>query len=608
LSSIELENFEKKLNLKKASYDSERRKEILLRWAKVSNCKWLLDRALTRQALDAIKNQQFLPTPLNIKDFVKASYDVLDSMHLEDLMKQKSEETVRRFGDEIMRMEEDEKILFLAFPYVSGLLYVKLVEKVYESIIISNPKSNQKYYMDFERVKKWFEDDKIDVSRDNIVYSHPSYYEAFQYAIDSSRYQSARVRCILSKLLLELVQKDETAYSVARVVANNFDKLPPNVQQLLFKLADNDKATVDVLFGITRNFDKLPPNVQQLLFKLADNDKTAGRVAWAVDEYFGKLPANIREKLLIRLVKKDKAAEDLAWAIASNFDKLPANIREKLLVNLVDKENTAEGIASIIRNNFDKLPANIREKFSYHKYAWYNKGVAFEAAGEFFDAIEWYDIVLKIDNTFSSAWFNKTSIHYNMGNLDKALETIDEYARLQPKDARAWYIKANICEDLKYFDRAIECYDKAIELDPLHYNAIYSKGLLLGKLGNKEEELKCYEIATDVLPAFIDAWYNKGIVAFELGKVEYAVSCFQQVNRIDARHIDAWFNEGIALLRLGKRIEAAKCYLALSNLDKQWAEKLGRMLGLKIIDLQEFDDESNVSSDQKNDPVNQEKG
>ena len=131
LSSIELKNFENKMNLKKACYDSERRKEILLRWAKVSNCKWLFNSALTRQVLAAFKNQQFLSTPLNIREFVKGSRNTLDNKYLEDLMKQKSEETIRRFGDEIMRMEEDERILFLSFPYVSDRLCMKLVEKVY---------------------------------------------------------------------------------------------------------------------------------------------------------------------------------------------------------------------------------------------------------------------------------------------------------------------------------------------------------------------------------------------------------------------------------------------------------------------------------------------
>lgn len=48
LSSIELEKFQKKINIKRPSYDSEKRKEILLKWAEAKDCKWLEDNGLKK--------------------------------------------------------------------------------------------------------------------------------------------------------------------------------------------------------------------------------------------------------------------------------------------------------------------------------------------------------------------------------------------------------------------------------------------------------------------------------------------------------------------------------------------------------------------------------
>jgi hypothetical protein len=73
-------------------------------------------------------------------------------------------------------------------------------------------------------------------------------------------------------LLVKLADNKEAARYVAEAVANNFDKLPENVQNLLFKLADNKGAAEGISYGVADNFDKLPENVQNLLFKLADNE------------------------------------------------------------------------------------------------------------------------------------------------------------------------------------------------------------------------------------------------------------------------------------------------------------------------------------------------
>ena len=102
----------------------------------VDNCKWLLQPDLTHRVLEAIENKQSVPTPLNIKDSVKASYNVLGVQQLEDLIKQTSQDTAGRFADEIIRMEEDEKAIFLTFPYIGRLnLNVNFVQRMHENII-----------------------------------------------------------------------------------------------------------------------------------------------------------------------------------------------------------------------------------------------------------------------------------------------------------------------------------------------------------------------------------------------------------------------------------------------------------------------------------------
>src|SRR5918912_2976439 len=65
-----LDKYIRKLNIANRSYDPNRRKDMLCRWATVMNCKWFQDENLREEVLDYIAyDETKLPTPLNIKDF-----------------------------------------------------------------------------------------------------------------------------------------------------------------------------------------------------------------------------------------------------------------------------------------------------------------------------------------------------------------------------------------------------------------------------------------------------------------------------------------------------------------------------------------------------------
>jgi hypothetical protein len=123
----DLENYVKKLNIGNHSYDYEKRKEILQRWATVMDCKWLENENLRDIVLESIRKEVKLPTPLNIKDFIMATgemgkRDIINDKELLDLIDKESEKTPERFARDIEEMKqhgEIDKILFLCFPFIS---------------------------------------------------------------------------------------------------------------------------------------------------------------------------------------------------------------------------------------------------------------------------------------------------------------------------------------------------------------------------------------------------------------------------------------------------------------------------------------------------------
>ncbi|MCW7079729.1 MAG: hypothetical protein OCU16_01350 [Candidatus Methanospirare jalkutatii] len=134
LSASELRAFEKRMNIKKPSYDYKRRKEILLKWAENENCRWLRNERLKNLVLRYMKDKENLPTPLAIHDFVIATIDIEKEEELREEIKKKSEETEKNLAREIKNMSDD-KILFLSFLFISDYFDIDFVKAIYHELV-----------------------------------------------------------------------------------------------------------------------------------------------------------------------------------------------------------------------------------------------------------------------------------------------------------------------------------------------------------------------------------------------------------------------------------------------------------------------------------------
>jgi CTP:molybdopterin cytidylyltransferase MocA len=360
---IDSKRFVKKLNIGNHSYDYDKRSDMLLKWASVMKCNWLQNETSKNRILEAMEDEAILPTPLNIKDFAKAtdeSHNEIEEMELLDILRTKSQRTPKSFAKEInemMKQGEIYKILLLCFPFISGTLSFDCVEDEYNKLLrFFDIKDSYAFERAFTKLQ-----DKIEFSRAYVRFSHPSYSEALPFLLLEDGVPTEINLEFFSNVLLKLADNPDAARDVADTVARNFDKLPENVRNgLLMKLADNPDAARYVADTVARNFDKLPENTQKLLFELADNPDAARYVADTVADNFDKLPENVRNGLLMKLADNPDAARDVADTVARNFDKLPENT-QKLLFELADNPDAARYVADTVARNFDKLPENTQK-------------------------------------------------------------------------------------------------------------------------------------------------------------------------------------------------------------------------------------------------------
>ena len=93
IAQIDLTQFQKQLIIKTPSYGEEKRKEMLLNWANLLNCRWLQDDHLVNMVLEKIKYEDKLPTSLNIEQFAYGTIDVFEEEELLEKIEAKSKET-----------------------------------------------------------------------------------------------------------------------------------------------------------------------------------------------------------------------------------------------------------------------------------------------------------------------------------------------------------------------------------------------------------------------------------------------------------------------------------------------------------------------------------
>ncbi|NQE53215.1 hypothetical protein C5S29_06445 [ANME-1 cluster archaeon GoMg3.2] len=358
LSAKELKEFERKLNVKKPSYDAEKRKEILLSWAEAENCRWLENKELKELVLESIEDKKILPTPMNIKDFAVATFDKEEESVLKEEIKEKSKETAKAFAEEIKNMTDD-KILFLSFLSIYDSLSVEFVRETYQELV---KELNLKDAWGFDRVLNWFRDDKINIDGEDIRFSHPSYSEALKNLLVEDEDFTRINRVIFSKLMLKLAEKRGDTIFFLMAIADNFYELPEDVKtNILLDLLEKDAAAWAVARVVANKPDTLPEDVTAWLFKLSEYDEAVWEVARAVADNFDKFPDEARNKLLLNLSKKDEAAWAVLFAVVYNLDTFSDDVRNKLLLNLSEKD-VAEWWPNekAIAYNFDKLPENVK--------------------------------------------------------------------------------------------------------------------------------------------------------------------------------------------------------------------------------------------------------
>jgi len=186
---------------------------------------------------------------------------------------------------------------------------------------------------------------------------------------------------------------------------------------------------------------------------------------------------------------------------------------------------------------------------------------------EYDKAIEYYNQAIALDPTYDKAWYNKGDALRAVGDFEGAIECYDKALDLNPNQPGAWANKGVALGGLKRYDEAIKCCDKALRINPEYTAAWFNKGVALGCVDAYDEAIQCYNKALELNPEYTPAWFNKGVMLDAKGDHEGAIKCYDMVLQIDPENTSALVNKGVSLEKMNKNDEAIKCYETALEID-----------------------------------------
>lgn len=355
-SKVNLEKFEKKLNIQKPSYSDKKREEILLKLAEAKDCEWYKEEDLIEFIIDNLDTK--LHTPLSIRDFVFSTTKTRSEDEIYEALENHSEEAAQNFAQEIKKMS-DEKILFLCFPFV-GLFPIPYLRTIYKEV---SKELDLKDPLEFDQVLRWLNGDKVECDK-YIEFSHPSYHEAVRFLITDEGVPTRINRNILSRLLikLSLSHKKSIVNQVLEFINQYIEYLDEDtVSVLLEEIAKAIKSLDVVALSelVDEHYDLLPKKAKYTLLSAAtkngDFNYYCENIIANLKKEFNEIPVAHGVTILNNLSKDCLKKSELMPLIISTFKSIPDKSKVQLMLNMSKDgdEDTAISIAGLLFNHIE---------------------------------------------------------------------------------------------------------------------------------------------------------------------------------------------------------------------------------------------------------------
>ena len=178
--------------------------------------------------------------------------------------------------------------------------------------------------------------------------------------------------------------------------------------------------------------------------------------------------------------------------------------------------------------------------YPYSKITWFCLGVLNNAKGTYEAAIDAYDFVIAIDETFSSAYFNKANAYANMNEYHKAIEQYQETFLFEDPEAMTYFYIGECYEELEDYQNALDHYLEAIRIDEYLSEGFMCVGNCYELLDKPKLAIKYMHKAIEIEPDNAYFWYQLGETLFDNEETVRAIDALEKATSLEPQNSEMW--------------------------------------------------------------------
>ncbi len=205
---------------------------------------------------------------------------------------------------------------------------------------------------------------------------------------------------------------------------------------------------------------------------------------------------------------------------------------------------------------------------------WYTKGQYALTAGNYAEALTYYNNALALDSKFGSALSGKAVALNGLMQYPGAIDAADQALALKPSDQNALNARAIALFRLGRYAEAVTAYDAFFAIQAGRAEAYCNQGYSYKMLNNSASALIAYDQCTTLDTGIVDGWNQKGLIFMDLGRYQEALAAYDRATQLTVRNAEVWNNKGLAFAALGRYQDALQCFNKALGLQPDYPEAL----------------------------------
>jgi tetratricopeptide (TPR) repeat protein len=178
----------------------------------------------------------------------------------------------------------------------------------------------------------------------------------------------------------------------------------------------------------------------------------------------------------------------------------------------------------------------------YNKVAWFYKGLAYFDIGLYEKAVDSFDFVLAIDDTYIEAYNQKAEVQIALADYEAAILTLNELLRMDRKSPFTYYSIGECYFGLEKYEDALHYYRLSIKLNDSYTDGLTGVSETLYKLGNLAEAAQYAEKALRTDRNNSEALLLYALIKKEMGLNEDAEAAYERLSELDPTNPDLWLD------------------------------------------------------------------